>query len=78
MSLVIKLILGRECEKGGSVFRPMRLWGSARDTEFLQERLEDVMVSETNADDDTSDLHPWKKGSISITLRYPILYYLIT
>ena len=40
----------------------MRCWGSIRDTEFLQERLEDIV--DDGADDDTSDLHPWKKNEI--------------
>ena len=54
------IVLGRECEKNGQVFKPMRCWGSIRDTEFLQERLEDIV--DDGADDDTSDLHPWKKN----------------
>ena len=57
-----RLFLGRECEKNGQVFKPMRCWGSIRDTEFLQERLEDIV--DDGADDDTSDLHPWKKNEI--------------
>ena len=40
----------------------MRCWGSIRDTEFLQERLEDIV--DDGGDDDTSDLHPWKKNEI--------------
>ena len=46
----------------GQVFKPMRCWGSIRDTEFLQERLEDIV--DDGGDDDTSDLHPWKKNEI--------------
>ena len=52
--------LGKECEKNGSTFRPMRCWGAVRDTEFYQERLEDIRDDDENQDD-LADLHPWKK-----------------
>ena len=65
------IFLGRECEKNGQVFKPMRCWGSIRDTEFLQERLEDIV--DDGADDDTSDLHPWKKNEIKGKFLSPLL-----
>merc|ERR1711990_842756 len=49
----------KECEKNGSTFRPMRMWGSVTDNEFYQERLEDIHDSDED-ENDLSDLHPWK------------------
>ena len=66
-----RVFLGRECEKNGQVFKPMRCWGSIRDTEFLQERLEDIVGD--GADDDTSDLHPWKKNEIRGKILSPLI-----
>ena len=66
-------LIGNLCEKNGTKFRPMNLWGSCQMGEGDDEVEDDLVLNDDRIDeDDTSDLHPWKKQVKGSALYFSI------